>query len=98
MNNQNPAVQGVMAFKYGSQASSMNASQLKTKQSQKLQQEVDEFLANGGEIKQAVNQVEKPKHGTSDHYKKRSCRCDLCVRWAIRNGLIKSSELKGKKQ
>lgn len=63
-----------------------------------LREELDvaltEYLANGGEIKQAQNQQFQVKHGTSDQYKKRSCRCDACVAWAVSAGLIKTSKTK----
>ncbi|MFW1970453.1 hypothetical protein [Acinetobacter bereziniae] len=63
-----------------------------------LREELDvalaEYLANGGEIKQAQNQQFQVKHGTSDQYKKRSCRCDACVAWAVSAGLIKKSKTK----
>ena len=59
-----------------------------------LEAEMEKFLANGGEIKQAQNQQFQVKHGTSDQYKKRSCRCDACVAWAVSAGLIKTSKTK----
>lgn len=63
-----------------------------------LREELDaaltEYLANGGEIKQAQNQQFQVKHGTSDQYRKRSCRCNVCVTWALENGVIKTSKTK----
>ncbi|MDV2441681.1 hypothetical protein QR665_19820 [Acinetobacter gerneri] len=59
-----------------------------------LETEIEKFLANGGEIKQAVNQQFKVKHGTSDQYNKRSCRCNACMDWALKKGVIKTSKLK----
>lgn len=55
---------------------------LKQKIREKLDTDLAEFLKNGGEIKQAVNNVIVVKHGTSDQFVKRSCRCDECVAWS----------------
>lgn len=62
-----------------------------------LDVEMAKFLKRGGEIKPAVSQVYKAKHGTGDQYRKRSCRCDVCVAWALENGFIKTTQLKGHK-
>ena len=52
----------------------------------KLRSELDEqlakFLANGGKIKLAENEVIEVKHGTATQYKKFGCRCKKCVAWA----------------
>lgn len=66
----------------------------KSKLRAELEQQVAEFLAEGGEIKQAVSQVYKAKHGTADQYTKRSCRCDKCMEWALKNGRVKTTQLK----
>ncbi|MDQ9009014.1 hypothetical protein RFI36_04790 [Acinetobacter gerneri] len=59
-----------------------------------LETEIEKFLANGGEIKQAVNQQFQVKHGTSDQYTKRGCRCDVCMNWALTKGKIKTKTLR----
>lgn len=52
----------------------------------KLRNEIEEqmakFLANGGKIKLAENEVIEVKHGTATQYKKFGCRCKKCVAWA----------------
>ncbi|AOA58307.1 hypothetical protein [Acinetobacter larvae] len=62
-----------------------------------LAAEVEKFLAKGGKVKQIVNEPVKVKHGTSDQYKKRSCRCEKCMAWALKTGVIKTTKLKGTK-
>ncbi|OTG65817.1 hypothetical protein [Acinetobacter silvestris] len=61
-----------------------------------LEAEMAKFLKRGGEIKQAVSQIYKAKHGTADQYRKRSCRCDVCVAWALDNGVIKLTTIKAR--
>ena len=60
-----------------------------------LETEMAKFLANGGEIKQAEIQVHKTNHGTSDTYRKLGCRCDKCMQWALKAGVVKTTQLKG---
>ena len=60
-----------------------------------LDMEMEKFLANGGEIKQAEIQVHKTNHGTSDTYRKLDCRCDKCMQWALKAGVVKTTQLKG---
>lgn len=66
----------------------------KRKLREELEKEMAKFLKRGGEIKQAVSQVYKAKHGTADQYTKRSCRCDKCMEWALKNGRVKTTQLK----
>lgn len=61
---------------------------------EELEAEMEKFLAQGGEIKQAVNQQFHVNHGTADQYNKRGCRCEKCVDWALKKGLIKTTTLK----
>lgn len=61
-----------------------------------LQKEMAKFLKRGGEIKPAVNQEYKANHGTNTQYVKHSCRCKTCVAWAVKNGVVKTDQLKGK--
>lgn len=62
-----------------------------------LDVEMAKFLKRGGEIKQAVPQVYQPKHGTNTQYVKHSCRCKTCVAWAVKNGVVKTDQLKERK-
>ena len=66
----------------------------KSKLREELETELAKFLKSGGEIKPAQNQMFQVKHGTSDQYNKRSCRCDICVNWALKKGVIKTTTLK----
>lgn len=70
----------------------------KRKLRNELEVEMAKFLASGGEIKQAVNQVFKVKHGTADQYTKRSCRCEVCMDWALKKGIVKTEELRVRKK
>lgn len=65
-----------------------------------LEAQMVEFLAKGGQIKQLDitnrneesqfnNKVVKIKHGTSHQFNKRSCRCVVCVEWAVKKGILK---------
>lgn len=65
-----------------------------------LKAQMAEFLNNGGQIKQLDsanrneqsqfnNRVVKIKHGTSHQFNKRSCRCVVCVEWAVKKGILK---------
>ena len=78
-------------------AGSAKYMQDKRKLREQLDVEMAKFLKRGGEIKQAVSQVYKAKHGTADQYRKRSCRCDVCVAWALENGVVKTDQLKERK-
>lgn len=62
---------------------------------EQLEKDMAEFLENGGEIKQAEIQVHKTNHGTSDTYKKLGCRCEKCMQWALKAGVVKTTQLKG---
>lgn len=53
----------------------------KVKLRDELEQQVAKFLAKGGKIKPAKNEVIEVKHGTATQYKKFGCRCELCVAW-----------------
>ena len=60
-----------------------------------LETEMEKFLARGGVVKQAENNVYKAKHGTNTQYTKQGCRCAVCVKWALENGVIKTTTLRG---
>lgn len=60
-----------------------------------LETEMEKFLARGGEIKQAETQAYQAKHGTNTQYVKHSCRCKACVAWALKKGVVKTSQQKG---
>lgn len=62
-----------------------------------LDAEMAKFLKRGGEIKQAVSVGYKPKHGTSGQYIKLSCRCEICMKWALKKGVVKTDQLKERK-
>lgn len=59
-----------------------------------LAADIDAWVKSGGVIKQVVNKPIEVKHGTSDQYRKRSCRCDKCVKWALKNGVVKTNEVR----
>lgn len=69
----------------------------KRKLRNELEVELVKFLKGGGEIKQAVNQHFKPKHGSSSQYIKLSCRCEICMKWALKKGVVKTDQLKERK-
>lgn len=54
----------------------------KPKLRNELEEQLEKFLANGGKIKLAENEVIEVKHGTATQYKKFGCRCKKCVAWA----------------
>lgn len=54
----------------------------KPKLRNELEEQLEKFLANGGEIKQAQNEKIEVNHGTATQYKKFGCRCKKCVAWA----------------
>ncbi|RZG63798.1 hypothetical protein EXE25_18485 [Acinetobacter bouvetii] len=60
-----------------------------------LETEMEKFLARGGEIKQAETQTYRAKHGTNTQYVKHSCRCEVCTAWALKKGVVKTTQLKG---
>lgn len=62
-----------------------------------LEVEMAKFLKRGGEIQQAVTAGYKPKHGTSGQYIKLSCRCEICMAWALKKGVVKTDQLKERK-
>lgn len=67
----------------------------KEKLRKQLENDVAEFLAKGGEIKQAEIQTYQAKHGTNTQYIKHSCRCKVCIAWALKNGRVKTEQLRG---
>lgn len=69
----------------------------KRKLREELEKEMAKFLKRGGEIKDVVPQVYKAKHGTNTQYVKHSCRCKTCVAWAVKNGVVKTDQLKERK-
>lgn len=75
-------------------ADSAKYMQDKRKLRAELEKEMAKFLKRGGEIKQAASQTYTAKHGTADQYRKRSCRCDACVKWAIKTGKVKTNTLR----
>lgn len=80
-----------------STTSSAKHMQDKRKLREQLESDVAEFLKRGGEIKQAVSQIYKAKHGTSGQYIKLSCRCEICMKWALKKGVVKTDQLKERK-
>lgn len=54
----------------------------KSKLRNEIEEQLEKFLANGGEVKQAQNEKIEVKHGTATQYKKFGCRCKKCVAWA----------------
>lgn len=61
---------------------------------EELETEMENFLARGGVVKQAVNLVHEVKHGTNTQYTKRGCRCEICVAWVLEKGVIKTTTLR----
>lgn len=59
-----------------------------------LEVEMEKFLARGGEIKQAESNVYQAKHGTNTQYVKHSCRCKVCVAWAVGAKKVKTAEIR----
>lgn len=69
----------------------------KRKLRNELEVEMAKYLKRGGTIKQAVSVGYKPKHGTSGQYIKLSCRCEICMKWALKKGVVKTDQLKERK-
>jgi len=67
---------------------------IKQQESATLAADIDKWVANGGVIKKVVNKPIQVKHGTSDQYKKASYRCKKCVDWALKNGVVKTAEVR----
>lgn len=59
-----------------------------------LEVEMEKFLARGGEIKQAENNVYQAKHGTNTQYVKHGCRCKKCHAWALKAKKVKTGEIR----
>ena len=59
-----------------------------------LEVEMEKFLARGGEIKQAENNVYQAKHGTNTQYVKHGCRCNICVAWVVGAKKVKTAEIR----
>ena len=77
-------VDDVKAESFGRKSSTIvNKTKLnKPKLRSELDEQLAKFLANGGKIKLAENEVIEVKHGTATQYKKFGCRCKKCVAWA----------------
>lgn len=72
-------VDDVKAESFGRKSSTIvNKSKLRNE----IEEQMAKFLANGGKIKLAENEVIEVKHGTATQYKKFGCRCKKCVAWA----------------
>ena len=61
-----------------------------------LEEQLAKYFENGGLITMVVNKPFTGIHGKSDTYKKHGCRCDKCLAWAVRTGVVKSEKLKTK--
>lgn len=72
-------VDDVKAESFGRKSSTIvNKTKLRTE----IEEQMAKFLANGGTIHPAENEVIEVKHGTATQYKKFGCRCKKCVAWA----------------